>query len=336
VQAARVIVVRVANWLGDTVMALPALAALRTREPGARITVVGPWAPLLAGQGVADIALPYPRGAGQRFALGRSLRRERPDLAVLLPNSLESALAAWWWHAERRLGFDTDGRSALLTDRVPLPAPRQHQIDEYAALCDAAGAKLGDHPTPAWKPIDHPGRRAEVEAMLAEARVPPGSRIVGLHLGAAFGPSKLWPAERFGSLATRLDRAGFVPLLLGAADDAGTADEVARVAAAPPPRSLVGRDRPQLLPALLARLACLVSGDTGVAHLAAALGVPTVTLFGPTDPRLTAPRGPRADVVYGAVPCSPCFLPVCPIDHVCLREIDVDDVERHVTRVMER
>jgi len=96
------------------------------------------------------------------------------------------------------------------------------------------------------------------------------------------------------------------------------------------PRSLVGRDRAALLPWLLSRLACLVSGDTGVAHLAAALGVPTVTLFGPTDPRLTAPRSRAAQVLSRAVPCSPCFLASCPIDHICLRSITVEEVERAV------
>src|SRR5262245_17939118 len=112
---AQVIVVRLANWLGDTVMTLPALAALRAARPDARITAVGRWAPLLAGQGVADILLPYPRNLGERLRLGRALREDRPDLAVVFPNSLESALSARWWGAKRRVGFDTDGRAAMLT-----------------------------------------------------------------------------------------------------------------------------------------------------------------------------------------------------------------------------
>ena len=326
--------VRVANWLGDTVMALPALARLRAARPRARITVVGRWAPLLSGQSVADILLAYPRRASERLAFGRSLRQQRPDLALVLPNSLESALAACWWRADRRVGFNTDGRGALLTDVVPLPSPRRHQIDEYAALFQAAGIETGADLTPTWKPRERPAIQAEVDALLAQAGVRAGLRIVGLHLGAAFGQSKLWPAESFGRLASRLDRAGLTPLLLGGPEDAETAQAVARTAAPPAPPSLVGRDRPALLPCLLARLNCLVSGDTGVAHLAAAVGVATVTVFGPTDPRLSAPRGPRARVLYGAVPCSPCFLPTCAIDHICLRRIEVDDVEREVTRVV--
>src|SRR5262249_12078906 len=154
-------------------------------------------------------------------------------------------------------------------------------------------------------------------------------RLAGLHIGTAVGSSKLWPAASFARLATILAGEGLTPLLLGAPGDEATARAV-DAAAESPVASVVGRDGPDMLPWMLARLECLVSGDTGVAHLAAALGVPTVTLFGPTDPGLTAPRGARARALGGAAPCAPCFLTTCPIDHICLRSIGVEDVARAV------
>jgi heptosyltransferase-2 len=318
------LVIRTPNWLGDTVMALPMLAALREAEAGARITLVGRWAPLLAGQGLADVLLPYPKLLPARRRLARALAAERPDVAVLLPGSLESALAAWCWRAARRVGYATDGRGPLLTDALPLPVPRHHQADEYAGLLAPLGVRAATA-RPSWTLRPDEALDAEVTHLLAGAGLPGEARPVGLHLGAAFGSSKLWPAAAFGRLARGLTGIGLVPVLLGTAEDAATAAAVVEAAGAPVP-SLVGRDRPALLPRLLARLRCLVSGDTGVAHLAAALGVATVTLFGPTDPRLTAPRGPGSRVLERPAPCAPCFLRRCPIDHICLTRIEPEEV----------
>jgi len=328
------IVVRTPNWLGDTVMALPALAAVRTAWPEARITAIGRWAPLLSGQRIGDVVLPYPRPLGERLDLGRSMRQDPPDLAILLANSVESALAAWSWNARRRLGFDTDGRGLLLTDAVPLPSPRRHQIDEYAALLRACGVDVPDAASPTWHLPSRTSPDVEVDALFEMAGVRPDAPIVGLHLGSAFGPSKLWPAASFGELATRLGLRGLCPLLLGSVADHETALRVTAAAGIPVP-SLVGRDRPAMLPRLLGRLSCLVSGDTGVAHLAAALGVATVTLFGPTDPGLTAPRGKAAHVLFRHAACSPCFLTDCPIDHICLRDISPEEVEPLVKAAVE-
>jgi heptosyltransferase-2 len=313
-------------------MALPTLAALRAAEPGARITLVGRWAPLLAGQGVADVVLSYPKPLAARRRLAQALAAERADVAVLLPSSIESALAAWRWRAERRVGYATDGRAAFLTDALPLPAPRLHQVDEYAALLAPLGVN-DVAAAPAWTLRRDDAMDAEIARLLVEAGVAADARLVGLHLGAAFGSSKLWPAEAFGRLAQRLAAAGLTPVLLGTGDDTNTVAAVT-LAAGGPIASLVGRDRPALLPRLLARLRCLVSGDTGVAHLAAAMDVATVTLFGPTDRRLTAPRGRHSRTLDRAAPCAPCFLPRCPIDHVCLTRIEPDEVLHEVRQAV--
>lgn len=322
-----VILVRLPNWLGDTVMALPALHDLRAARPEARVVGVGRWASLLTGQGVADALVPYPRTGGVR-RLAAKLAGMRADAAVLLPNSFESALAARLWGARMRLGYDTDLRRGLLTHPVPLPSPRRHQVDEYRGLLEAVGVTVSAT-EPAWRLTDDAASSAAVAALLDEGGVPCGVPAIGLHLGASFGSSKLWPPAAYAELASRLSERGLHPVLLGSPADSGTAAAVSACAGWPM-ASLVGRDRVELLPRLLARLACVVSGDTGVAHLAAAVGTPTVTLFGPTDPRLTTPRSRAARSLEGSAPCAPCFLPRCPIDHVCMRSISADAVAETV------
>lgn len=326
--------VRLPNWLGDTVMAMPTVRALRDSFPEARVVLAGPWAPLLAGQGLADTLLTYPRAWSARLAAADAVRKLAPHTALLLPNSFESALAAWYWGARRRIGFDVGGRGLLLTDAPALPSPRAHQIDEYLGLAAACGAQTSDA-TPRLAPPPADGaERAQVRALLAEtgASRAEGRRLVAVHLGAAYGPAKLWPLPQVTEFCRLMAADGAVVVLVGAPSDASSATVVMDAA---PACSLIGRDRPALLTALLSEIDVLVSGDTGVAHLAAALGTPAVTLFGPTDPALSAPRGP-ARVLTHPVPCAPCFYRACPIDHPCLRDLAPARVRDEVRSVLGR
>ena len=326
-----ILVVRLPNWLGDTVMALPSLQALRAARSDALVVAVGSWAPLLTGQGVADVLLGYPRDRKKRRSLASSLQAMRPDAAVLLPNSFESALTARGWGARVRLGYDTDMRGFLLTHLLEVPVPRRHQIDEYAALFEAAGIPASST-VPTWRLVDDDESGAAVAALLDEAGCKGDRPLVGLHLGAAFGSSKQWAPEAFAELAGRLRDRGLQPVLIGGPADTDMAARIATLAGDDVP-STVGRDRPSMLPRLLSHLNCLVASDTGVAHLGAALGVATITLFGPTDPRLTAPRGRAVSSLEGPAPCAPCFLPRCPIDHVCMRAISAAAVAQAVEQV---
>ena len=327
------IAVRLPNWLGDTVMAVPALVALRATWPEAEVLAAGPWAPLLAGQGLAEVLLTYPRAAGARLRAADAVARFGPELALVLPSSFEAALAAWYSGARRRVGFGRGGRSWLLTDSVDWPEPRPHQIDEYLLLTERAGAATPTREPRLAPPATDAPERADAVRVLDEAGVAPrrASTRIGIQLGAAYGPAKLWPVERVIDFCRLAAGEGATPVLLGAPDDAETA---AQVIAAVPVASLVGRDRPALLAAVLIELDALVSGDTGVAHLAAALGVPVVTLFGPTDPRLSAPRGAATAVVTHPVPCAPCFYRACPIEHPCLRGVQPAAVYERVLALL--
>jgi heptosyltransferase II len=328
------IAVRLPNWLGDTVMAVPALGAVRAGWPQARVVAAGPWAMLLAQQGLADVLLEYPRAWRGRLRAADCVSAFAPELAIVLPNSFESALAAWYWGARRRVGFAAGGRSALLTDAVAMCTPRRHQIDEYLALVALCGAPVTARAPRLTPPAPESAERIEAGELLEAVGI--GARgsapRIAVHLGAAYGPAKLWPLERVTEFCRLLAADGITAILLGAPDDAPAAATVTKEA---PAASLVGRDRPALLPAVLAELDALISGDTGVAHLAAALGTPVVALFGPTDPGLSAPRG-RAAVVTHPVPCAPCFYRACPIEHPCLRGVSATEVYARTRSLLDR
>jgi len=328
------VVIRLPNWLGDTVMAVPAIRALQASRAEARFVLAGPWAFLLAGQGLADVLVDYPRHWTGRLRTADSVRALHGDVAVLLPSSLEAAVAGQYWGARRLVGFAAGGRSWLLTDAVPVPSPRRHQVDEYLLLVEHLGAVVDERMPRLRVPDRQSVERRRVRALIEEgAGAQPCSHRprIGLHLGAAFGSSKVWPHERVVEFCRVLEERGATTVLLGSPAEGPAADAVvSRV----PALSLVGRDRPELLTAVLAEMDVLVSGDTGVGHLAAALGTPVVTLFGPTDPALTAPRGPGR-VLRQPVPCAPCFYRVCPIDHPCLKRIAATMVVDEVLSVLE-
>jgi heptosyltransferase-2 len=314
--------VRLPNWLGDTVMAIPALRALRAGWPEARVLLAGPWAHVLAGQGLAETLVAYPRAWRGRLATADTVRAFRGEVAILLPSSFEAAVTARYWGARRRVGFAVGGRTLLLTDRVARSGTSAHQVDEYLCLVEYLGL-AGETRVPSLTPP--PGdseARVRARRLLDEVTGSSSVPRVGVHLGADYGPAKVWPLPRVVDGCRALAAAGLVPILLGAPRDAAMAETVVAVTGV---ASLVGRDEPALLPALLSELAALVAGDTGVSHLAAALDTPVVALFGPTDPEKSAPRGP-ATVLVHPVPCAPCFYRTCPIEHPCLDGIGAERV----------
>ena len=285
------------------------------RLPGAELWCVGPWVgPILETEpGIARRLVP-PGGVGARLAQARRLRQARFDVALILPNSFETALAGWLSGARWRVGYG-EGRAALLTHALPAPTDRVHQVTGYLGLLAPFGVEAS--PTPPTLGID-PARRVEARRLLGEVGVPLGEPRVGLQLGAALGPGEALGPPRASPRWRRGSWRGGSTRSCSAVPRRVSSPTRSRRRPAEPIRSLVGRDRPALLAALIAELDALVGADSGPAHVAAAVGVPAVTLFGPTDPRLTAPLGPGQQALWHQPACGPCFLRECPIDHRCL------------------
>ncbi len=327
------ILVRATNWVGDAVMSLPALEALRTRFPRAEIV-------LLSKASVSELYWYHPavnrqiiykpasehRGPRGFARLIRELRAERFDAAVLFQNAFQAAWIAWLARIPLRIGYATDGRGALLQEAVepPLPAAYGHQVNYYLQLLFRAG--LAAKPQ-AVEEIRL--RLSESEGTWAEKKFEglglSGPRfIVGMAPGATFGPAKRWPFDRFAGLADRLIGALNADVLIfGSAAERPLAEDIASAMKHTPVITAGETSLRQLL-ALMARCQLMVTNDSGPMHLAAGLGVPLVAFFGSTNERATGPLGKRVRVIKREVACSPCGLRECPIDFRCMNEISVE------------
>jgi heptosyltransferase II len=338
--------IRVPNWVGDGVMALPALRELRRIFGDARLALIArPWvAGLFEGEGLADDMIHVETGRGPAQTASnfirdaKRLRRERFDLAVLLQNAFGAALLARAGGAKMVAGYPTDMRRVLLTRVVAFERnyKKAHQVSHYLHIAAELERELtGETRIEAetFQPRLHCNdqQRESARLKLAEAGIktvePWGhARILALSPGATNSRAKRWPAERFASTADRFaERNGFQTIIVGAAGDSDIANEVARLMRSPAV-VFAGRTSIAELKALLACASLVISNDTGTAHVSAALGVPTVVVFGPTQHFSTRPLSDVATVVRHDVECSPCMLRDCPIDHRCMTRVEIDDV----------
>ena len=320
-------VVRLPTWLGDTVMALPTIRAIE-RDLRGKLVLWGPdpYGRLLAAAGIGGTRMPYRRAPGVRGirdAAGAvaALRRVRPRGILILPNAFEPALLSVLAGVPTRVGYATDGRGRLLTEPVPPPHPLLplHDADRYAALLRPLGV-------PAPRAHDALIEAPPDAVARAAAGVPRNRPLLGIVPGCANGPAKQWPPARFAELAELAARRwGALPMLLGGPGDLATIAAVRDRCGVPCLEMAADLDILDMT-AALALCWAVVSNDTGPAHLAAALGRPTVVLFGPTDPSRTRPRGARVRIVSASVFCQPCGAQVCPLDHRCLEELTCDAV----------
>ena len=320
------LVVVAPNWLGDAVMALPAIADVRTGQPAASIVVAArpAVAPLFALVRDVDEVVTLP--AHGLYPLSGC------DAALLLPNSFHSALMVARAGVPERWGYRTDWRSWLLTRAVRRAPAGAHQIDYYQQLVRALGFPNGVA-VPRLELTS--GHRAAGAGVLARAGWDGHRPLVALAPGAAYGSAKRWPPAAFADLAAALAGDGVGAVLLGSPADADTASAVLRaLGARAAVVNLVGKTDLPALCGVLVTCRALVANDSGALHLAAALGVNVAAVFGPTDERVTAPRaaspGPRAAshvaVLTHPVWCRPCALRECPLDHACMLGIGVSRV----------
>ncbi len=318
---------RAPTWVGDAVMATPALRALRAAYPDAHLAVEGrpEIVALLRGLPGIDAFLPLagrgPRGIAARTA---ALSRERFDWAVLLPDSPRAALCPFLAGVPRRAGYARDPlRRALLNDALPPPREQGRRqpipmVERYLRITRHLGCE--DRGGRVELAID-PEATARVEEQLERCGVRADEKLLVVTPGAGFGPSKLWPPAHFAKACLLLhERFGLRPLLAPAPNELGLARRIAEGTRRAGGcvfhcDSLAGLEA---LKALIQRSALVLSNDTGPRQIAVALGRPVIVLMGPTDPRHSACNLERQRVLREEVACSPCQKKVCPIDHRCL------------------
>jgi len=320
------------NWIGDAVLSLPVVDGCGQLWQEAELTV-------LARTRVAELfearesevrVLEYERGNGPQrlsnlMALGRSLRRERFDLAILLPNSLGSAVMTRLAGVPQRLGYSTDGRGWLLTQRLEDRRKERglHQVDYYLGLLRSLGASQVDR----IPRLQLKEKCIEMGLnLLSDMGIDKRELLIGVHPGAAYGETKRWFPERFGAVLGRLQKSGRRFLLLGGPGEELIAQQIS-AEMDHPVIDLIGRTTVAEALALIGRCSLFLSNDSGLMHVAAALNIPQVALFGSTDPQKTAPLNNRAVVIHPEhVSCTPCFKRSCPEDLECMKAITVDEV----------
>lgn len=329
---ARKVLVRAVNWIGDAVMSTPALAAVRETFPQAEISLLANplVGQLLAGHPSIDRVLIFDRkgehrGLGGRLRLARMLAQERFELAIILPNSFDSALVPWLARIPARVGKASDGRSLLLTHRYNQPDADTtlHEVDYYMGLLRAFGVS-GTVSEPFL--TTSPAEDQDAAEVLSSHGISARDLLLGINAGASFGSAKRWYPERFGGVANHLAQSrGAKVVLFGGPDERDLVGSIEQELGGHC-LNLAGKTTVRQLMALIKRCNFFVTNDSGPMHIAAAFGVPLVAIFGPTDHAGTAPFSKKAVIVRREMDCAPCKLRVCPTDHRCMTAVTVDDV----------
>jgi heptosyltransferase-2 len=334
------ILIRGTNWIGDAVMTLASLSSIRKTYPDARIFVLAkPW--------VSDIYRFCPdideviqfkspgihEGISGKFRLARELNCHNFHMTILLQNAIEAAIIVKLARIPIRAGYDSDTRGFLLTHAVKRnkAIKKVHQMNYYLDMVKALGCEdPGNGPYLRLTSED----KKEAEQFLLDYGVDKDRLIVGLAPGATYGPAKKWFPERFASLADKLKEEYSAQIILfGSEGDRETATAV-KLSAKHSCLDLVGKTDLRRAVSLIARCALFISNDSGLMHVAGALNIATLAIFGSTNPITTAPIGDKICIMYKGVDCSPCLKETCPTDFRCMDVIGVDEVYEAAKRLL--
>jgi heptosyltransferase-2 len=348
--AVRKILIRGVNWVGDAVLSIPAMRAVRRLFPEAHITLLAtPWvSPVYSEVEYLDEILEYEKnGIHKGWAgLGRlaaDLKQRRFDMAILLQNAFEAALLTWRARIPLRIGYARDGRSLLLTHpcKIDSGVRQVHQVYYYLGILSGLGLiapkpwEQSELPTSTSIGIRKADRNAAI-SMLRANGIQEGDVVVSINPGAFYGEAKRWLPDRYAAVADALaNRHGARIIILGAPNDMETVRTVAANMSSHPV-ILAGQTTLGQLMGLLKESDLLITNDSGPMHLAAALDVPQLAIFGSTSEVATGPLSNNATVIKHTVDCNPCFLRKCPTDFHCMKEIAVAQVLEAADRILEK
>ena len=323
------ILLRGTNWIGDAIMTLPAVASVRAAYPKAHLAILAkpPVTDIYKLFSAADEIIPYE----QKFQnlpgvlrLAYELRRKKFDAAILLQNAIEAAIIAVVAGIGVRAGYNSDGRGLLLTHAIRRTREilKVHQIDYYLEMVKALGCANVDRTMHMETCISSATAKEILQQYVPES----GKTIMGIAPGATYGPAKRWLPERFALAGDCLSRdLNAQVVLFGGQPDWETAEQV-RKQSQTGMLNLAGKTTLREAVYLISQCRLFISNDSGLMHVAGALNIPTVAIFGSTNPVTTSPAGEKTVLVRKPVSCSPCLKETCPTDFRCMTEITADDV----------
>jgi heptosyltransferase-2 len=335
------IVVRAPTWVGDAVMSLPALRALRELLPGSNITVAAApgTADIFSEADFIDAVLINESGF---LPSVRQLRHGKFDLALLFQNAFAAALSVFAARIQFRIGYETDRRGFLLTSPIPVPAWKNEKheslyylniVSELQRLVERSSTLSDAIPT--FELTVSEQRREAARKLVRESGGAMDRQLAILCPGSVNSRAKRWPAERYAELSDRLSDAGMTVVLIGSHGELDVSQAVSS-RAQHQPIVLTGKTSVAEVVGLISLADLLVTNDTGPAHVGAAVGTPTLVIFGPTNPLTTYPLSPHAEMLREPPDCAPCMLRDCPIDHRCMTAISVEKVFERALSIARR